>query len=115
MSKAAKSVNVGLNRNAASTSQLPEPNPVLLTVILLSVFMAVALIVNVRIPTIQLDLRASFEDVQLVITGYTLSYAVALIIGGRLGDKFRRNKIDFLLLIIYLMIFSLIILFLLKI
>jgi EmrB/QacA subfamily drug resistance transporter len=50
-------------------------------------------IVNVAIPSIQRNLGASFGQVQLVLAGYQLSYAVALITGGRLGDIFGRKKL----------------------
>jgi EmrB/QacA subfamily drug resistance transporter len=66
----------------------------LLAVMLLSVFLSVAniFIVNVATPSIQRGLHASFSEVQFVITSYTLAYAIALIIGGRLGDRFGRKR-----------------------
>ncbi|WP_162463185.1 MFS transporter [Paenibacillus psychroresistens] len=76
-----------------------RPNSlILLTVLLLSVFMAVVnvFIVNVATPSIQRGLQSSFSSLQFVVAGYTLSYAVALIIGGRLGDRFGRKKILFI-------------------
>ena len=50
-------------------------------------------IVNVAIPSIQRDLNASFGQVQLVLAGYQLAYAVVLITGGRLGDIFGRKRL----------------------
>ena len=41
----------------------------------------------------QADLHASFAQVQLVIAGYGLAYAVCLITGGRLGDIFGRKRV----------------------
>jgi len=38
-----------------------------------------ASIVNVGIPTIQASLRASGASLQLVVAGYTISYAVLLV------------------------------------
>ncbi|WP_235549544.1 MFS transporter [Paenibacillus sp. Soil766] len=69
----------------------------MLAALLLPVFMAVAnvFIVNVATPSIQKGLSASFADVQFVLTAYTLTYAVLLIIGGRLGDRFGRRRILF--------------------
>lgn len=66
----------------------------MLAVMMLSVFMSVAnnFIVNVATPAIQRGLMSSFSGVQFVITGYSLAYAVALIIGGRFGDRFGRRK-----------------------
>jgi MFS family permease len=62
----------------------------LLVLILTGQFMAVldASIVNVAIPTIRLDLRASGSDLQLIVAGYVIAYAVLLITGARLGMRF---------------------------
>src|SRR5215472_5484620 len=49
-------------------------------------------IVNVAIPSIQQNLHASFGEVQLVLAGYALAYAVLLITGGRLGDIYGRKR-----------------------
>ncbi|MDQ1912261.1 MFS transporter [Paenibacillus sp. GD4] len=67
----------------------------LLAVILLTVFLAVAnvFIVNVATPAIQRGLQAGFSGVQFVLTSYTLAYAVTLIIGGRLGDRYGRKRL----------------------
>src|ERR1700743_3461285 len=43
-------------------------------------------IVNVAIPTIARSLHASGAELQLVVAGYTVSYAMLLITGARLGD-----------------------------
>ncbi len=50
-------------------------------------------VVNVAIPTVQRDLHASFAQVQLVIAGYALTYALMLITGGRLGDVYGRKRL----------------------
>jgi EmrB/QacA subfamily drug resistance transporter len=50
-------------------------------------------IVNVAIPSIQQNLHASFGEVQLVLAGYALAYAVLLITGGRLGDIHGRKRL----------------------
>jgi EmrB/QacA subfamily drug resistance transporter len=49
-------------------------------------------ILNVALPSMQADLNASPAQVQLVIAGYGLAYAVCLITGGRLGDIFGRKR-----------------------
>jgi EmrB/QacA subfamily drug resistance transporter len=63
---------------------------VLLALILTGQFMAVldASIVNVAIPTIRVDLGASGSDLQLIVAGYVIAYAVLLITGSRLGMRF---------------------------
>ena len=50
-------------------------------------------IVNVAMPSISSGLGASAAQVQLVISGYAVTYAVFLITGGRLGDIFGRKTI----------------------
>ncbi|QBD75549.1 MFS transporter [Ktedonosporobacter rubrisoli] len=66
-----------------------------LVVILIATFMAIldTFIVNVAIPSIQHGLQMSFGEIQLVIAGYTLAYAVGLITGGRLGDIYGRKRL----------------------
>jgi EmrB/QacA subfamily drug resistance transporter len=50
-------------------------------------------IVNVAVPAIRSNLSANNADIQFVIAGYGLAYAVLLITGGRLGDIFGRKKL----------------------
>jgi MFS family permease len=59
----------------------------LLATVLAGQFMAVldATIVNVATPTIRLDLHTSGSELQLIVAGYTIAYAVLLITGARLG------------------------------
>src|SRR5438874_11228690 len=75
---------------AETTTGLSGRLKVLLGLILTGQFMAVldASIVNVAIPTIRLDLRASGSDLQLIVAGYIIAYAVLLITGARLGMRF---------------------------
>ncbi len=73
----------------------PDPRRWLaLAVVLMATLLGVLdfFIVNVSIPAIQSGLGASFAQVQLMIAGYGLSYAVCLITGGRLGDIFGRKR-----------------------
>ncbi|MEV0320444.1 MFS transporter [Streptomyces sp. NPDC050659] len=60
----------------------------LLAVVIAAQFMALldVFIVNVAAPTIRAELDASGAGLQLVIAGYTITYAVLLITGARLGD-----------------------------
>jgi EmrB/QacA subfamily drug resistance transporter len=48
-------------------------------------------IVNVALPSIQEDLGATISGLEWTINGYTLSFAVLLATGGRLGDIFGRR------------------------
>ena len=50
-------------------------------------------IVNVALPTIGRSLHGSGAALQLVVAGYTISYATLLITGARLGDMFGRRRL----------------------
>lgn len=65
-----------------------------LAVVLVATFMGIldVFIVNVAAPSIQHGLHASFSELQLVIAGYVLAYAVALVTGGRIGDAIGRKR-----------------------
>src|SRR6266536_127588 len=60
----------------------------MLAVLITGQFMALldVTIVNVAIPTIHAKLNASGAAIQLVVAGYTITYAMLLITGARLGD-----------------------------
>ncbi|QEV18075.1 MFS transporter [Streptomyces alboniger] len=65
-----------------------------LAVVLAAQFMALldVFIVNVAAPTIRTELHASGAGLQLVIAGYTITYAVLLITGARLGDRLGHRR-----------------------
>ncbi len=48
-------------------------------------------VVNVALPSIQRDLDAQISELEWVINGYTLTFAVLIATGGRLGDIFGRR------------------------
>jgi EmrB/QacA subfamily drug resistance transporter len=66
-----------------------------LAVVLVAGFMQLVdiSIVNVAIPSLQRDLDATYSQVQWVLAGYQLAFAVMLITGGRLGDIFGRRRL----------------------
>jgi MFS family permease len=66
----------------------------MLLVLLAGQFMALldVTIVNVAMPTIGRSLHASGAELQLVVAGYTVSYATLLITGARLGDLVGRRR-----------------------
>jgi MFS family permease len=81
---------------SAQMAHQPDPRRwLMLTVVLCAALIAVldTFIVNVAIPSIERELHASFAQVQLVVAGYTLSYAVLLVTGGRLGDLYGRKRL----------------------
>jgi EmrB/QacA subfamily drug resistance transporter len=49
-------------------------------------------VVNVALPSIQRDLHASLSGLEWTINAYTLTLAVLMVTGGRLGDIFGRRK-----------------------
>jgi EmrB/QacA subfamily drug resistance transporter len=49
-------------------------------------------VVNVALPSIQKDLGSSISGLEWTVNAYTLSFAVLLVTGGRLGDIFGRRR-----------------------
>ena len=49
-------------------------------------------VVNVSLPSIQRDLHASLSSLEWTVNAYTLTFAVLMITGGRLGDIFGRRR-----------------------
>jgi MFS family permease len=49
--------------------------------------------VNVALNTIRRSLGASPADLELIVAGYGTAYAVLLVIGGRLGDRYGRRRV----------------------
>jgi len=70
-------------------------SPLGLITVLVGVFLPVTdfFIVNVALPTIDRDLKASAGMLQLVVAGYAIAYAVLLVVGGRLGDALGRRRL----------------------
>jgi EmrB/QacA subfamily drug resistance transporter len=65
-----------------------------LAVMLCAVFLASVdfNVVTIAIPSIQRGLGTTFGEIQLIVAGYALSFAVLLITGGRLGDLYGRRR-----------------------
>jgi EmrB/QacA subfamily drug resistance transporter len=81
---------------ATAPNETLDPNRwAALAVLLTGAFLAPLdfFIVNVAMPSITTGLHATAADVQLVISGYAVMYAVLLITGGRLGDIFGRKTV----------------------
>ncbi len=66
-----------------------------LTTLLLGVLLPMVdfFIVNVALPSIELDLHASAPLLELVVSAYACAYALLLVMGGRLGDSFGRRRL----------------------
>ncbi|MFF8602681.1 MFS transporter [Streptomyces sp. NPDC015232] len=84
---------------ATAAPVVDHARPVLGTLGLFTVLLGAALplvdffIVNVALPTIDHDLAAGPALLELVVAGYGLAYAVLLVLGGRLGDRFGRRRL----------------------
>jgi EmrB/QacA subfamily drug resistance transporter len=50
-------------------------------------------VVNVSLPSIQRDLHASLSSLEWTVNAYTLTFAVLMVTGGRLGDIFGRRTL----------------------
>jgi EmrB/QacA subfamily drug resistance transporter len=50
-------------------------------------------VVNVALPSIQRDLHASISSLEWTVNAYTLTFAVLLVTGGRMGDIFGRRTV----------------------
>src|SRR5688500_14719831 len=50
-------------------------------------------VVNVALPAIQEDLSADLSELQWIVTGYALSFAALMLIGGKLADAYGRRLI----------------------
>ena len=68
---------------------------VALLVVLLAAFIVVLdnTVLNVAIPTIRADFHTTLPSLLWVVTGYALTFATLLIIGGRLGDIYGHRRI----------------------
>ncbi|MFD8565800.1 MFS transporter [Streptomyces sp. NPDC059639] len=91
----------GSGPGAGPDAYVPDPRRwKALWVTLVAGFMSLldVTIVAVALPTIQRDLHASAAQVQWVVSGYALTFALALVTAGRLGDALDRRRIFLLAL-----------------
>lgn len=58
-------------------------------------------VVNVALPTIQRDLGLSIDGLEWTVNAYTLTFAVPLVTGGRLGDIFGRRRLFLIGVVIF--------------
>ena len=88
------------DRRGPAVARGPAPQRVtrpaaVLAIVLIGQFMAVldSSVVNVAAPSIHAGLHASGAGLQLVIAGYTITYAVLLVSGARLGDLLGHRRV----------------------
>jgi EmrB/QacA subfamily drug resistance transporter len=75
-------------------SGTPRRNSWTLGIVSVALFMVVLdnLVVSVALPTIHRDLGASIQSLEWTVNAYVLSYAVLLLTGAALGDRFGRKR-----------------------
>jgi len=78
-----------------SSERIQPGQWVILAVTIVAAFIVVLdnTVLNVAIPTILRDLHTRLPSLQWVITGYALTFAALLIIGGRLGDIYGHRRV----------------------
>jgi len=88
----------------ASPTAQPSPGPApapaghgweAVSIVLAGAFMALldTTIVNVALPSIRTGLQASPASLEWIVSGYALSYGLALVPGGRAGDRFGHKRL----------------------
>ncbi|MEU7923619.1 MFS transporter [Micromonospora sp. NPDC049801] len=70
---------------------------------LVAVFMVAidTLVVTTTLPVIRTELGASLEDLEWIVNAYTLTFAVFLLTGAALGDRFGRRKVFTIALLVF--------------
>src|SRR5260370_37764140 len=65
-----------------------------LAIVSIGLFMVVLdnLVVNVALPSIHRDLGGSIQALEWTVSAYVLAYAVLLLTGAALGDRFGRKR-----------------------
>ena len=58
-------------------------------------------VVNVALPSIQRDLHIGVSELEWVVNGYALTFAVLMLTGGKLADLFGRRRIFIVGLVIF--------------
>jgi EmrB/QacA subfamily drug resistance transporter len=73
------------------------------SIVLVGAFMALldTTIVNVALPSIRTGLHASSASLEWIVSGYALAYGLALVPGGRAGDRFGHKQLFLIGLVIF--------------
>ena len=80
----------------ADAEEIPDPKRwAALAVLLTGAFLPAFdfFVVNVALPAMHAELGARPADLELVVAGYGLAFAVLLVTGGRLGDLYGRKRL----------------------
>lgn len=80
---------------AVATTSEPRSKAIVLTAVLSSTALVIGgvSVVNLAMPSMQAALHAGPAQISLVVAAYSLTYAVFLITGGRLGDIYGRRRV----------------------
>jgi EmrB/QacA subfamily drug resistance transporter len=92
-----------MSKHSHTKEQITVPSPSVvrpragwtLAIVSVALFMTALdnLVVGVALPSIRADFGGSIEALEWTVNAYTLSFAVALILGAALGDRFGRKRI----------------------
>ena len=84
-----------VERVAPDGTELDPRRWITLAVVVAALFIVVvdSSILNVAIPTILREFDTTLPSLQWVVTGYSLTFASLLVIGGRLGDLYGHRRI----------------------
>jgi EmrB/QacA subfamily drug resistance transporter len=79
---------------SSATAQQDRRNRWTLGIVSVALFMVVLdnLVVSIALPSIRRDLGASIQSLEWTVNAYVLSYAVLLLTGAALGDRFGRKR-----------------------
>src|SRR5919201_1791522 len=58
-------------------------------------------VVNVALPTIQRDLAADLSELEWIVTGYALTFAALLLLGGKVADYYGRRRVFVIGLVVF--------------
>ena len=58
-------------------------------------------VVNVALPSIQRDLGTGLSELEWIVTGYALTFASLMLIGGKLADAYGRRLIFVLGIVVF--------------
>lgn len=81
--------------NIETAGETSRPPWLGLSILLLAGFVTIfdLFVVNVAIPSMQAELRASLSQIGFIVAGYELAFGVLLVTGGRLGDLYGRRRL----------------------
>jgi EmrB/QacA subfamily drug resistance transporter len=73
---------------------MPKRSVITLSIVSVAIFMVTLdnLVVTTALPSIRRDMGASLEDLEWTVNAYTLAFAVLLLTGAALGDRFGRRR-----------------------